>query len=279
MKISLVALILCFVFVLAQEICPPGSQSGRNQSCELCQPGTFTGISDSFESCRLGTFQPVGGQSSCLPCPTGTDSTFGATNCGSCPDGQALLPNGTCQVCPAGKELLGSDSGSACISCASGFFKAEEGPAVPFALRERHRSWQMGAADDAHRARSSVAPASVVKIAPLEPRRVSRAQLGRYIRRARRTNVSHAATTGSAEADCAAAILVLDAASLEWDPRHVSYARWGRDLLQLLMHVGCAQMTVRTTSFPPDVDRKSRSRSAFRVSVKHYVYICTGCLR
>ena len=58
------ALIFCYYFIFSLSIvhCPPGTHGGINGTSSACFP------------CQVATYQPDQGQTSCIPCPTGSNS-------------------------------------------------------------------------------------------------------------------------------------------------------------------------------------------------------------
>ncbi|KAI0560163.1 hypothetical protein FGB62_123g011 [Gracilaria domingensis] len=130
MSFSRLALIFALFFcgALAVPPCETGYHLYADGRCVKCSPG-FRDAGYACQPCNAGTYQPEAGQAECLPCPPNTDSLDEATECISCPEGQALLLTNECGTCPPGK-YLGFHS---CDPCSSGFFKAGEGfgPCLP----------------------------------------------------------------------------------------------------------------------------------------------------
>jgi len=99
----------CLVFLLSYtqgeytSICPPATYVGPN-GCEWCTPAKYSDTDS--------------GATSCLNCPTGSYSEFGATEC-FCKIGHTGPGNDNCHMCAAGTYK--SSTGSApCDECVLG---------------------------------------------------------------------------------------------------------------------------------------------------------------
>eukprot|EP00178_Gracilaria_changii_P014270 TRINITY_DN40346_c0_g1_i1.p1 TRINITY_DN40346_c0_g1~~TRINITY_DN40346_c0_g1_i1.p1 ORF type:complete len:359 (+),score=-11.55 TRINITY_DN40346_c0_g1_i1:50-1126(+) len=90
-----------------QDKCLPGSAYNG----DLCFP------------CLPNTFQPEGGQAECIPCPPSMMSSYNATECITCPSGQAALPGNECGVCPPGEYYVPEHSD--CFPCSLNEFNSE----------------------------------------------------------------------------------------------------------------------------------------------------------
>eukprot|EP00178_Gracilaria_changii_P005833 TRINITY_DN1995_c0_g1_i1.p1 TRINITY_DN1995_c0_g1~~TRINITY_DN1995_c0_g1_i1.p1 ORF type:complete len:441 (+),score=4.87 TRINITY_DN1995_c0_g1_i1:82-1323(+) len=99
--------------------------------CNACPPGTFY-FSYDFgyaycQPCSPGQYQPHEAQLSCLTCPSGGYSMYGATQCITCPDGQVPTDGVNCGVCAPGSTF--QDYSISCEPCYPGTFKSEAGQA------------------------------------------------------------------------------------------------------------------------------------------------------
>ena len=87
-----------------------------------CPKGTYF-KNDKCISCKPGMYAKQEGQRFCLPCPKGTISLFGSSECEDCPEGTfSDSPGSTvCQKCPAG-TFSDAAASQKCRKCSPGTF-------------------------------------------------------------------------------------------------------------------------------------------------------------
>lgn len=131
MNLFVAFLFLLASCVLASDICPPGFISDYSGGCHPCAPGTYDSGSSFCEQCRAGSFQPLSGQTGCIACPDGSNSSYGAVTCVSCASDEAIINDNTCGKCGPGTYY--DNSSYYCAQCYEGFYKAGEGfgPCLP----------------------------------------------------------------------------------------------------------------------------------------------------
>lgn len=117
--------------VIAIEKCPPGFVFDFAKGCQPCAPGTFESELSYCHLCDAGTYQPLPGQTRCITCPEGSNSSHGASKCVSCAPDEAMLNDNRCGKCGPGTYY--DNSSYFCSECYEGFYKAEEGfgPCLP----------------------------------------------------------------------------------------------------------------------------------------------------
>lgn len=105
MKFFLASVALCVGYtVVAQNAadCPPGEVLIGSR-CGKCPPGqSYFSYGKYCEMCPVGSFKAGEGRGPCLDCLSKTFALEGASECVSCPEGQALMKNGTCGICEPG---------------------------------------------------------------------------------------------------------------------------------------------------------------------------------
>lgn len=135
--------------------CSPGtfSDSYNSTACSPCHPGTVSsfkgtincavclaGTSNDSSStqcvpCAPGSEAPANGTSECALCPPGSFSTGGSLQCQECPPGtfNEARGSGECSSCGKGKfnPEPGSASPSACLTCPSGYYCADDNTSKP----------------------------------------------------------------------------------------------------------------------------------------------------
>ncbi|KAI0565742.1 Tyrosine-protein kinase ephrin type A/B receptor-like protein [Gracilaria domingensis] len=106
--------------------CRDGQIVFANGTCADCPPGKqFRRATRSCESCQIGFLKIREGPGPCLPCPSGSFSISGATECFACPENQApVMADGSCGKCSAGSFFQEFRLG--CSECPPGTFTSVE---------------------------------------------------------------------------------------------------------------------------------------------------------
>ncbi|KAI0560558.1 protein serine/threonine kinase [Gracilaria domingensis] len=101
--------------------CPEDEILLENGTCGVCGPGKYYEVFDGYcDACASGFFKREADLGPCLPCPPGTFSIDGATECLLCPHGQAIMYDNSCGACPPGKFYDAFTL--SCIECPSGSY-------------------------------------------------------------------------------------------------------------------------------------------------------------
>lgn len=116
--------------------CPPGAFSDDGAAeCTKCSAGqvflggrcgkcpagaTYLVSSRVCIQCGNGFFKSSVGQGPCIRCPPNGFSSEGSSSCTICPKGKALMANGKCGDCPAGKHY--DQFTQTCKTCEPGTF-------------------------------------------------------------------------------------------------------------------------------------------------------------
>ena len=98
-------------------ICNAGYSFDANCVCTTCPVGYWFDANYVCTTCPVNTYKATTGSAACTVCAAGSYSALGASSCNLCSAGKNLLGGSTCVDCAAGKFSAAGASG--CTSCAA----------------------------------------------------------------------------------------------------------------------------------------------------------------